>query len=259
MTVSGRGEAGGALAAPQPFTVTLPEAGGAARFSGSLSELAQALRAGRLLPGEVPLLEITRALLARVEDHRAASGQLELELLPPMAAVIALKARLLLPRPALAAADTEDDLGPDDGFDVLESVEALAELDLLVEFLSRRRREREGLIPARGLDLGLPRRPRTPAGTSLSKLVAAARNAVREVSVPLLARERLSLQDALTALRAFAGRLRRFWFHSLPTTDWGERSTYFTALLEGVKGGELEAQQEGPYAPIEVKRVGEEG
>ncbi len=223
-------------------------------FSGSLGELALALRAGRVLPGEVPLLTLTREVLARVQVLRGPLagplGALEAELLPPMAAVVALKARLLLPRPPVEDLPELDEPEPDD---VLSGVEALAELDQLVAFLAQRRREREGLIPARAMDLGLPRRPRRPAGTSLSKLVAAARNAVREVEVPLLARERLSLKDALVALRAFAGRLVQFGLNSVPARDWGERTTYFTALLEGVRSGELEAHQEAPYAPIEVR------
>ena len=82
----------------------------------------------------------------------------------------------------------------------------------------------------------LPRRerPRNPQG-SLAKLVKAAQNAVRQVEVPLLARDRLSLADALGALRAFGRRLRTFTFRGIPAQDWGEQTTYFAALLEGVK------------------------
>jgi segregation and condensation protein A len=240
---------------PHRVTLRAPHApGDAPIFCGSLSELALALRAGRVLPGEVPLLALTREVLGRVqalrEERVGPLGALEAEVLPPMAAVVALKARLLLPRPAALEDVEPEEPEPED---VLSGVEALAELDALVAFLARRRREREGLIPARALDLGLPRRPRRPAGTSLSKLVAAARNAVREVEVPLLARERLSLKDALMALRAFAGRLVRFGLNSVPARDWGERTTYFTALLEGVRNGELEADQAEPFAPIEVR------
>ncbi|MCP6468155.1 hypothetical protein NL473_29210, partial [Klebsiella pneumoniae] len=64
------------------------------------------------------------------------------DLLPTLAAVIALKARLLLPQPD--ADDPEPDGGWDEPLDdVLGGVEALAELDALVGFLAARRRERE--------------------------------------------------------------------------------------------------------------------
>ena len=125
---------------------------------------------------------------------------------------------------------------------------------LLVDFLAARRREREGLIPARPVPVDLPRRERkrNPQG-SLAKLVRAAQNAVRQVEVPLLARERLTLADALKALRAFATRLGQFGFWTVHAEDWGERTTYFAALLEGVKEGSLSAEQPEMYGEIEVK------
>jgi segregation and condensation protein A len=172
------------------------------------------------------------------------------DLLPTLATVIALKARLLLPAP-----EPEPDDAPDDGLEgLLEGVEALAELDALVGFLAARRREREGLLVARPAPLNLPRRerPRHPAG-SLARLVRAAQNAVRPVDVPLLARERLTLADALHALRAFGTRLRRFTFRGLPAQDWPEQTTYFAALLEGVKEGTFSVQQAEVYGEITVE------
>ncbi|GAA5511603.1 hypothetical protein Dcar01_00314 [Deinococcus carri] len=245
------------LAAPPPvagagFTVRLPV------FEGTLAELASALRVGRVGPGEVPLLTLTREVLAWVGTL---AGNLDAhpEALPALANVIALKARLLLPQPE------PDDPGPGDYADdlldeVVEGVEALAELDALVGFLAARRREREGLIPARPVPVDLPRRERrqNPQG-SLAKLVKAAQNAVRQVEVPLLARERLTLADALTALRAFGSRLRTFTFRGIPAQDWGERTTYFAALLEGVKEGTFSVEQEGVYGEIQVTAQMAEG
>lgn len=238
------------LTAPPPpspagFTVRL------AAFEGTLSELASALRVGRVAPAEVPLLTLTREVLAWAG---ALTGSVEAhpEALPALANVIALKARLLLPQPE------PDDLDPgDDAYDLLddvvEGVEALAELGALVDFLAARRREREGLLPARPVPLELPRRERRPNPRgSLAKLVRAAQNAVRQVEVPLLARERLTLADALGALRAFGGRLRTFTFRGIPAQDWGERTTYFAALLEGVKEGSFSAEQDGVYGEIQV-------
>lgn len=227
------------------FTVRLPV------FEGTLADLASALRAGRVLPGEVPLLTLTREVLSWAATR---TGDIEghPEALPTLANVIALKARLLLPQPE------PDGLDPDDFADafledVVDGVEALAELDALVGFLAARRRAREGLIPARPVPLNLPRRERrqNPQG-SLAKLVKAARNAVRQVDVPLLARERLTLADALRALRAFGSRLRTFTFRGIPAADWGEQTTYFAALLEGVKEGNFSAEQAEAYGEIQV-------
>nr|WP_084473875.1 ScpA family protein [Deinococcus pimensis] len=224
----------------------------AGTFEGSLAELASALRAGKVRPAEVPLLALTREVLARAGALREARVEASADLLPPLAAVIALKARLLLPR--VEPEDTPDDGDGDDFVEEIASgVDALAELDVLVGFLARRRQERQHLVPARAVDLGLPRRERRAPSGGLAKLVKAARQAVREVSVPLLARERTTLADALVALRAYASRLRHFVFGGVTVADWGERTTYFGALLEGVKDGDFAVTQTEPYGAIEVR------
>lgn len=246
------------------FRVQLWSAGGDL-YSGDLSGLAVRLRAGAILPSQVPLLRLTRELLHWAGQFAALHPETYAELLPVLAGVIALKARLLLPRLEAVPEDTDDDWPEDGG--VLEGVQALAELDQLVRMLSQRRQARQGLIPAARLELGLPRRPSRAAGqqelaqAGLARLVRAAHNAVRDVSVPLLSVERLSLQDALKVLRAFAGRLGIFTFGAVPAQDWGERATYFSALLEGVRAGDLVAEQLEVYGEIVVarqERAGEE-
>lgn len=234
------------------FAVVLPV------FEGSLLELASALRTGRVLPAEVPLLHLTREVLGWVQkitgQTAAAFADAHPDLLPSLAGVIALKARLLLPQPE-PESDPDNDL--DDPLEeMIEGVEALAELDSLVAFLAARREERAGLIPARPSPLELPRRERRRSPqSSLAKLVRAAQNAVRQVEVPLLARERLSLADALKALRAFGLRLQTFTFRGIPTQDWGEQTTYFAALLEGVKEGAFSVEQEEVYGEIKVESL----
>ncbi|TSA83110.1 segregation/condensation protein A [Deinococcus detaillensis] len=238
------------LTAANPFLFTFPN------FSGTLSELAAELRSERLEPGEVPLLLLTREVLARAAAQQLRPEE-HAETLPLLAGVIALKARLLLPKPEALAAEGAGEW--DELEEVLESVEALAELDALVSFLSQRRSERAGLIAARPLDLQLPRKVRPAAGSAgLAKLVKAAQSTVREVQVPLLSRERLTLAGALRALSAFGTRLRTFTFFSVPVKDWGERATYFLALLEGVKDGTFSVQQAEPFADIEVRHLREE-
>lgn len=224
-------------------------------FRGTLPELASALRARRVPPEDVPLLNLTRRVLARVDALRASQPEAAFEVLPHLAGVIALKAKLLLPPPP-SAFDDEGDDDQDFADDVTSGVEALADLDALVSFLQARRVERAGVVAARPLDLGLPRRERKAPPGTLAKLVKAARAAVREVTVPLLAHDRTTLRDALVSLRAYASRLRRFVFGAITVQDWGERTTYFTALLEGVKAGEFEVTQQEPFGPIEVEALG---
>ncbi len=236
---------------PDPSLFSFPT------FCGTLNQLAAALRSGQVEPQDVPLLVLTRDLLGRIAGERL-TPQEHAEVLPALAGVIALKAQLLLPKPA--AALSVDDHGEDGGdWEVAQGVEALAELGALVSLLLQRRTERAGLIAARPLDLGLLRRARPAAGQAgLAKLVGAARKAVRDVQVPLLSRERLTLADALRALRAFGQRLRTFTFFSVPVSDWGERTTYFSALLEGVKAGTFGVEQAQAFADIEVRHLGQD-
>lgn len=234
------------MSAP-PSAALQVSAGG---FTGTLGELGQALRMGTVLPAEVPLLDITRQVIARAQGLDPSERA---EALPPLAQVIALKARLLLPQPEIQADADGWETAEDDYEDVLQGVEALAELDELVGFLARRRAERVGLIAARPLPLNLPRKQRPAAGPAgLAKLLKAAQNAVREVPAPLLARERLTLAGALEALRAFGRKLGHFTLLGVPAAGWNERSTYFAALLEGVKEGDFSAEQSEPYADIAV-------
>lgn len=224
-------------------------------YAGDLAGLAQRLRAGSIPPAGVPLLRLTRELLGWAGRFAREHPGTHAELLPALAGVIALKARLLLPAPE--PEDDDPELLPEDGGELLGGVQALAELEELVRLLSRRRQEREGLIAAAPLDLGWPRRLGQAAGRKgLERLVRAARSAVREVQVPLLAQERLTLEHALSALRAFAGRLRQFRFGAVPAQDWGERGTYFAALLEGVRGGTFGVEQAEPGGEITVTHLG---
>ena len=43
-------------------------------------------------------------------------------------------------------------------------------------------------------------------------------------------------------------------FGAGPVQDWGERATYFSALLEGVRAGDFVAEQQEMYGEIVVAR-----
>ena len=62
-----------------------------------------------------------------------------------------------------------------------------------------------------------------------------------------------TLADALKALRAFGTRLKTFTFRGIPAQDWGEQTTYFAALLEGVKEGHFSVEQADAYGDIQVQ------
>jgi segregation and condensation protein A len=236
----------------QPFVATFEG------FSGSLLELAAALRTETLSPAQVPLLELTRAVLHRFAALRAhlppeTALDLASEALPQLSGVIELKARLLLPKPPKAAS-LEDTDEPDAALeDVLSGVEALAQLEGAIQFLKEKRLSHAQVIAPAPHPVNLERRAK-PLGKGLGALVAAARSKVREVNLFDLALERLTMPQALERLRAFAKGVRRFFFKDVPQKDWGEQTVLFAALLEGVRDGTFTAQQDTPYADIEVKR-----
>lgn len=251
-----------ALALPHSFHVKLEA------FQGNLPDLAKALRTEKILPSDVPLLQLTRDVLAWAETMATASmnktstsknayfsfADAHPDLLPALANVIALKARLLLPKPL--EEDSVEEQETDPLTDLIESVEALAELDHLVAFLAARRQERQGVIPAHPAPLQFPRkeRPKQPQ-RSLAKLLKVAKHIVREVDTPLLAKERLTLADALHALQKLSQRLSRFIFCQIAPSLWTDHTTYFAALLEGIKEGRFAVQQEEIYGKIEVYAI----
>ena len=237
----------------QPFTASFDG------FSGSLLELAAALRSEILTPAQVPLLQLTRAVLQRFAAVRAqlppdAALDLASEALPQLSGVIELKAKLLIPRPAKINLLEDDPDSVDIALeDVLSGVEALARLEGAIQFLKDKRLLHAQVIAPQPQAVRLERRAK-PLGKGLGALVAAAKSKVREVNLFDLALERLTLPQALERLRVFSKQLRSFFFKDVPQQNWGEQTVIFSALLEGVREGTFTAQQESAYGDIEIKR-----
>jgi segregation and condensation protein A len=228
-------------------------------FEGTLLELASALRSETIKPVQVPLLQLTRDVLERFKSIRLnlppdEALDLASEALPQLSSVIELKARLLLPRPPKVVSEDGEDAVDVALEDVLSGVEALARLEGAIQFLKDRRFERGQVLVPQPFPVSVPRRAK-PLGRGLGALVAAARSKVREVNLFDLALERLTLPQALERLRDFAKRVRRFLFRDVPQQGWGEQTVLFAALLEGVREGTLEAEQDDAYGDIRVTRT----
>ncbi len=230
-------------------------------FSGSLLELAAALRADQLKPAQVPLLQLTREVLERFKFIRLnlpAEQALDLasEALPHLSGVIELKARLLLPRAPKAPLEDGEEAVDAALADVLSGIEALAQLEGAIQFLKDKRLEHSRVLVPQPFPVSLQRRAK-PLGKGLGALVAAAKSKVREVNLFDLALERLTLPQALERLRQFARTVRRFLFADVPQRGWGEQTVLFAALLEGVREGHFEAQQESAYGDLHVHQLTE--
>jgi segregation and condensation protein A len=230
-----------------------------AGFEGTLPELAAALRSEHILPSAVPLLELTRAVLLRYSQVKAVlppDDALELasEALPHLSGVIELKARLLLPKPPRQMLEDDADTADASLEDVLEGVQALAQLEGAISFLKEQRASQSLVMLPSVPEIRLPRKSK-PVSSGLGLLLEAARRRIRAIEFLDLAFERLTMPLALARIRNFGQAVKNFFFHQVPAEDWGERTVLFSALLEGVRDGTFEAVQEVAYADIDVRCV----
>ncbi|MEM7738391.1 MAG: hypothetical protein AAF267_21655 [Deinococcota bacterium] len=230
----------------QPFRYQLAD------FTGSLGELAQALRSDTLSVHQLNVSQLVTEYLAYYRQQAANDLELATETLPEMARVIELKARFLLPRPAkLADEDTKQA--------VIKVVLELEAVENALLFLRQQRQARKHLLTAKTPRPEYPRRRRPlgkPALTKLSQL--AARYQVSNYFE--LAIERLSIPVAMRRLRKLMAKVQITTLGALtqqaylqdtpevassePTSlPWLTRVVYFAGMLELVKEGKLTAQQ----------------
>jgi segregation and condensation protein A len=228
-------------------------------FEGTLPELAAALRSESILPSQVPLLLLTRAVLSRYSQVKAvlppdAALELASEALPHLSGVIELKTRLLLPKPPRIILEDDSDDADTTLEDVLEGVQALAQLEGAITFLKEQRASRSLLMLPNVPEIRLPRKAK-PVSSGLSALLEAARRRIRAIEFLDLAFERLTMPLALARIRSFGEQIKNFFFHQIPAENWGERTVLFSALLEGVRDGTFEANQEIAYSEIDVRCI----
>lgn len=219
-------------------------------FSGTLGELAHALRTHTLAPSQIDLFQLVRAYLVYFEGYAAKDLDLATEALPRLAQVIELKVRLLLPRPPREAEEDEEALVDE----TLAAVALLEELEDAIHFLKRRREERRLLLPAHTPRPAYPRAER-PVNSTPSDLARLA-GRYRLGGYFELAIERLSLASVSRALLTSLRQLRRGTLRLLlGSSAWQVRTVGLAALMELMREGRVVANQEEPYGEIEVRLV----
>lgn len=218
-----------------------------ASFSGSLGELAHALRTGSITPFELDLYQLVRSYLSYFEPLAERHLDLATEALPKVAQVIELKVRLLLPRPPRDSEDDEEELLEE----TLHAVALLEELEDAISYLRRRREERRVVVPARAPQPEYPR-PQRPITTTAGDLATLAAR-MRPSSYFELSIDRLTLASAMQGLLERVRKMGRGLLSALwETPDWATRTVVFTAMLELVKQGDVRARQDAPFEPIEL-------
>lgn len=221
-------------------------------FSGSLSELAYAIRQQNIAPKDIDILELVKNYLKFFD--RIAQNDLNLasEALPMVARVLELKLRFLLPRPVID--DDEEDIIMEE---TLEAIGLLEELNEAIEFLRQRRIERRLLIPAKTPRPNYPRLER-PIKIGLDNLVQLA-SRYSFGSYFELAIERLTMASAMKILIRNLKRLRRAKLVELiEYQSWAVLSISFVAALELFKENKIALTQEHAYADLELEIVQKE-
>ena len=218
------------------------------RFSGTLGELAHALRTHTVAPSHIDLYQLVRAYLVYFEEYAQTDLDLATEALPRLAQVIELKVRLLLPRPPKEKDDDEEALVEE----TLAAVALLEELEEAIHFLRRRREERRLLLPARTPRPTYPRaqRPVTSTPGDLARLAGRYRlGGYFELAI-----ERLSLASVSRVLLGSLRRLKRGTLGLLlGSREWPVRTVGLAALMELMREGRVTATQDAPYGEIEVQ------
>jgi len=217
-------------------------------FTGTLGELAHALRTGALPPVRLDLYRLVRDYLTYFDALADIDLELASEALPKVAQVVELKVRLLLPRPPRDEEEGEDDALEE----TLSAVALLEELEEAVRFLRVRREERRLVLPARTPRPEYPR-PERPLKASPGDLARMAAR-YRAGSYFELALERLTLAGAMRRVMAGLRRLGRGpLFELADARDWPSRTVSFAALMELIRQGRARAQQDEPYGPLTVE------
>lgn len=215
-------------------------------FTGTLTELAVALRSGAVAPQQLDVLRLVTDYLVSYRELAAADLTLASETLPQVAHVIELKVRLLLPRPPRS--DDDEDLVDE----VLEAVHLLEELEEAIGFLRERRSQRRLMLAAHTPKPAFAR-PERPLRVPLVKLaeLAARRRLPGYFEVAV---ERFTLAQAMSRLAARLRRLKRGRLSELiEASDWPTRTVVFAGMLELIRAGEVRASQERPYGDIDLE------
>jgi len=213
-------------------------------FSGTLGELAHALRTARTLPADLDVSALVADYLAYYRTVSARSLEHATETLPGLARIIELKLRLLLPQPPKTPEEEQEE--------VLETVLALEAFEEAIGFLRERRETRRHLLPAQAPRPQYPRRARSLSG-KLGRLSELATR-YRAAHYFELAIERLTLSSAMAKLREGLRRWKRGTLQTLmDARDWPTVTVAFGAMLEMIKEGEVRAVQGHPYEVIELE------
>lgn len=222
-------------------------------FEGPLDLLLYLIRRQNLDILAIPIAEITRQYMTYIDVMQALRLELAGEYLVMAALLAEIKSRMLLPRPASADPDSEEDprLALIRQLQEYERFKAAAER---LDNLPRLEREYFQARAARDALLGPP----LPA-PSLDELLDALVGVLRRAQLSAhhqISSEALSVRERMTRILEQLDHDDFVPFVGLLLVSEGRRGVVvcFLAILELSKGGMLEWGQGEPFGPIYVRR-----
>src|SRR5689334_2889187 len=219
------------------------------KFSGPLDLLLHLIREDEVDITDLPIAKIADQFLAVIQDLglNQAADYLEMA-----ARLLRIKAQMLLPRRA------GDDEWEDPRAELVRRLLEYQQIRELVEWLgaaAARRAEQFG----RGFAPAPAAAPPAPLVIDLNDLLAAAERVIALIPEPVLHRvvpRPLDVEGATARIEALLAGHEAFGWLAVV----GERPTIvdvlstFIALLELAKRGALSVRQDGPFAPIQIRR-----
>jgi len=220
-----------------------------AQFSGPLDLLLHLIQEDELDITDLPIAKIADQFLAVIGELglNQAADYLEMA-----ARLLRIKAQMLLPR------RVGDDEWEDPRAALVRRLLEYQQIRELVEWLgaaAARRAEQFG----RGFAPAPPAAPPAPLVIDLNDLLAAAERVIALIPEPVLHRvvpRPLDVEGATARIEALLAEHEAFGWREVV----GDRPTIvdmlsaFIALLELAKRGALSVRQDGPFAPIQIRR-----
>ncbi|MGQ0587675.1 MAG: segregation and condensation protein A [Gammaproteobacteria bacterium] len=220
-------------------------------FEGPLDLLLYLIRRQNLNILDIPLLKITQQYLQYIELMRDLRLELAAEYLVMAAMLAEIKSRLLLPRPALEAVET------DPRMDLVRRLQEYERFKTAAENLDTLPRVGREISLAQARPEKVESRIELPV-PQVRELLEAFREAMQRAELftrHQVAREPLSVRERMTRIlaRVSAGTGAEFAEIVDPAEGRAGVVVCLLAVLELVKGAMVELTQEAPFAPLLIQ------
>jgi len=224
-------------------------------FEGPLDLLLYLIRRQNLDILAIPIAEITRQYMAYIEVMRALRLELAGEYLVMAALLAEIKSRMLLPRPAEADAEEEDD----PRMALIRQLQEYEQFKTAAERLDQLPRMERDVFAAAASAEALDGPP--PPAPTLDELMEALAAVMHRASLSAhhhVSTEQLSVRERMTRILDALHHERFTDFISLLLGAEGRQGVVvsFLAVLELTKAGLVEWGQSEPYSPIRLRRRG---